>query len=69
MPLTATAKWAGRRIATGALYVLAVIGASEWDRDPNSWFLNFLRLGATAMFLSWAVWRTVMHWHEDQEDA
>jgi hypothetical protein len=67
--LVDTAKWAGRRLLTVGLYILAIIGATSWDRDPNSWFLICLRLGATAMFLWWAVWRTIDHWHLDQEDA
>lgn len=66
--LAATARWAGRRLATVGLYVMAIIGASSWDRDPASWFL-FVRLGGTAIWLYWAVSRTVTHWHEDQEDA
>lgn len=52
---------------TGGLYLLAVIGATSWDRNPNSWFLITLRLGAVVMFLGWAVYRTIGHWHEDQE--
>lgn len=62
-------KWVGRRIATGGLYVLAVIGASSWDDSNPSWLEICLRLGGAAIFLSWAVRRTVSHWHEDQEDA
>jgi hypothetical protein len=62
-------KWLWRRLATLGIYVLVIIGASGWDRDPNSWFRISLRLGATAMFLWWAVDRTIAHWHEDQEDA
>lgn len=62
--------WAVRRLLTQGLYILAIIGASSWDRDPDSsWFRIFLRLGAAAMLLSWAVYRTIGHWHEDQEDA
>jgi len=67
--LIETAGWLLRRLHTLGLYILVVIGASSWDRDPNSWFHIILRLGATAMFLWWAVDRTVDHWHEDQEDA
>lgn len=65
--LALAAKWAGRRLATGGLYILAIIGASGWDRDPDSWFLILFRLGGTALVLSWAVSRTVSHWHEDQK--
>ena len=60
-------KWAGQRLATFGLFVLAIIGGSNWDHDPNSWRLIALRLGATALFLSWAVRRTVGHYLEDQE--
>jgi hypothetical protein len=67
--LIETAAWVVRRLYTGGLYILAIIGATSWDRDPNSWFLICLRLGATAMFLWWAVDRTITHWHEDREDA
>ncbi|MFI6681896.1 hypothetical protein [Kribbella sp. NPDC050470] len=66
--LTAAAAWAVRRLATLGLYILAIIGASGWDRDNPSWFRIFLRLGGAAMFLWWAVWRTVDHWNEDQGD-
>lgn len=62
-------KWTGRRLGTLGLYVLVIIGGSNWDHDPNSWFRILLRLGATALLLSWAVRRTVGHWHEDQESA
>lgn len=67
--LTETLKWAGRRLHTGALYVLAVVGGSSWDRDPGSWLLITFHLGAAAMFLAWAVRRSIGHWHEDQEDS
>ena len=60
-------KRAAQRLATRGLYLLAIIGASSWDDNPDSWFLIFLRLGAAAMFLSLAVRRTVSHWHEDRE--
>ena len=63
---TAT-KWAGQRLGTLGLYVLAIIGSSSWDRDPDSWRLIALRLGATALWLYWAVRRTVRHYLEDQE--
>lgn len=67
--LALTTAWAVRRLLTVGLYVLAIIGASGWDRDDPSWFRIFLRLGATAIWLYWAVSRTISHWHEDQEDA
>ena len=60
-------KRAAQRLATRGLYLLAIIGASSWDDNPDSWFLIFLRLGAAAMFLSLAMRRTVSHWHEDRE--
>jgi hypothetical protein len=67
--LTDAAKWLGRRIATGGLYILAIVGATSWtDGNPN-WAEIFIRLGGTAIFLSMAVRRSVGHWHEDQEDA
>jgi len=67
--LADAAKWLGRRIATFGLYLLAVIGGSSWDQGDPSWFRITLRLGAAAMFLWWAIERTVGHWHEDQEDT
>jgi hypothetical protein len=66
MSVRGASKWAGSRLATTGLYVLAIIGGSNWDHDANSWPLILLRLAAAAMFLSAAVRRTVSHWHEDQ---
>lgn len=63
----ADAKWAVRRLATSGLFVLAIIGGSSWDSDPDSWFRITLRFTGTATFLMLAVYRTVTHWHEDRD--
>lgn len=66
-----SARDAGRFVASRALtfgfYVLAVVGISGWDRDPDSWRLILFRLGAAALFLWAAVIRTVRHYHEDRQ--
>lgn len=62
-------RWLASRALTLGLYILAIIGATNWDHDPNSWFLITTRLGANAMFLWWAVDRTIGHHHEDHKSA
>lgn len=54
--------------ATAGLYLLGIVGASSWDRDPDSWFLIIMRLSAAVLFLGGAVYRTVGHWHEIERD-
>ena len=67
-----SARDAGRfvasRAATFGLYALAVIGASSWDADPDSWWI-FVRIGGTVNFLWFAVARTIRHYHEDHPDG
>lgn len=58
-------RFVASRAATLGLYILGVVGASGWDRNPDSWILIGFRLGAAAMFLWYAVARSIRHYHED----
>jgi hypothetical protein len=60
------ARFLGSRALTLGFYVLATIGIRTWDRDPNSWRLIAFHLLTAAMFLWWAVSRTIRHYHEDR---
>lgn len=62
-------RWVVRRLATAGLYALAITGITMWADNPDSCFLIVLRFGSTTLFLGWAVWRTIGHWHEDRGDA
>lgn len=59
-------RWLLARAGTLALYVFAIVGATSWDDDPNSWFRIALRLTSAATFLWWAVDRTAGHREEDR---
>lgn len=59
------ARFTGSRALTLGLYLLATVGVSSWDRDPDSWRLIGFHLLSAAMFLWWAVSRTIRHYHED----
>jgi hypothetical protein len=59
------ARFIGSRALTLGFYVLATIGISDWDRDPDSWRLIGFHLLTAAMFLWWAVARSIRHYHED----
>lgn len=63
-------KYVAGRLFTAFLYMLAIVGGSSWDADPDSWFRIVLRLVSATGFLVWAVTRTVGHWHQDaREDS
>ena len=59
------ARFTGSRALTLGFYVLATVGISSWDQDPDSWRLIGFHLLSAAMFLWWAVSRTIRHYHED----
>ncbi len=63
--LISHARFVGDRVFTFLLYLLAVLDASSWDRNPDSWFWITFRLFAAAGYLWWAVGRTIRHWHAD----
>lgn len=58
-------RYVAGRLFTACLYVLAIIGGSSWDADPDSWFRIGIRLISATGFLVWAVDRSIDHWHED----
>lgn len=62
------AQYLASRALTLGFYALATIGITSWDRDPDSWCLTAYHLLTAAMFLWWAVSRTIRHFHEDQAD-
>jgi hypothetical protein len=52
-------KRAASVLLTFALYVLALVAGSSWDAGDPGWGLMALRLSAGALWLWWAVARTV----------
>lgn len=53
---------------TIVLYILAIVGMTEWDKNSDSLVSITFNLASTATFLWWAVTRTVRHYHEDLEE-
>lgn len=60
-------RFAAGRLLTLGLYCCAIVGSSNWDRDPDSWSLTFFHIVAPAVWLWWAVARTVRHGREDDD--
>lgn len=58
-------KFLGARAITLGIYAGAVVGITNWDRDPNSWRLIAIHLGTAVLWLWWAVSRSIRHYHED----
>jgi hypothetical protein len=54
-------------LLTFMLYVFALVGGSGWDRGDPRWFEIALRLSTAALWLWWAVVRTVRHREESAQ--